>query len=532
MESNEILQFCMEKGLLLDKELLHLFSESSEVESIKFILERVKSYTNKRVITKTIFEENKDKVNKIFLNLPSDTNKSLEKLKINLGLSIEISREVSSDEKHSREGSNLNEMSVVFSPEVLEEDVKVISNFPALTKKLEVKDFVGYFKSRYLEMRNMLQDHAELESLVSINKISGNRQSFSLIGIVSDKKMTKNKNIIFEIEDLTGKIKVLINKDRKDLCKIAEEVTLDSVLGFKGTGSKEILFANEIIFPDARLPERRRSPVDESVLFIGDIHVGSKLFMEKNFLKFIDYLNGNVPGTEEEVKKIKYLFILGDTVAGVGIYPNQDQELAIPDIEAQYCKAAELIGMIRKDIKIIISPGNHDSVRIMEPQPVLDEKFAWALYELKNVILVGNPCLINLGAKNGFSGFNVLNYHGYSYHYYAGNISRLIIEKAVHKPELVMEYLLKHRHLAPTHSSTLYFPSENDPFIIRSVPDIFVSGHTHKSAISYYNNILIVSSSTWESLTAFQEKMGNEPDFCKVPMFNLKTRAIKILDFE
>jgi DNA polymerase II small subunit len=105
-------------------------------------------------------------------------------------------------------------------------------------------------------------------------------------------------------------------------------------------------------------------------------------------------------------------------------------------------------------------------------------------------------------------------------------------EKAVHKPELIMSYLLKNRHLAPTHASTLYYPHEDDPLLIRQVPDIFVSGHTHKSAVSYYNNILLVSSSSWESMTGFQEKMGNEPDFCKVPIVNLKTRAVKILDFE
>ena len=68
--------------------------------------------------------------------------------------------------------------------------------------------------------------------------------------------------------------------------------------------------------------------------------------------------------------------------------------------------------------------------------------------------------------------------------------------------------------------------------MIRKTPDIFVSGHTHKSGISYYNNILVISVSSWESFTDYQEKMGAEPDFCKVPMFNLKTRQIKILDFE
>jgi len=191
-----------------------------------------------------------------------------------------------------------------------------------------------------------------------------------------------------------------------------------------------------------------------------------------------------------------------------------------------------LLGKIRKDIKIILSPGNHDAVRIMEPQPVLDEKYAWTLYDIKNLILTTNPATVNIGAKKEFQGFNVMTYHGYSYHYYANNIPRLMEEKAVHDPVKIMKYLLKNRHLSPTHSSTLYFPSESDPNLIKDVPDILVSGHTHKSGVLYYNNILNISVSSWESKTAFQEKMGNEPDFCKVPMFNLKTRELKILDFE
>lgn len=253
--------------------------------------------------------------------------------------------------------------------------------------------------------------------------------------------------------------------------------------------------------------------------------------MEENFLRFIDYLNGKVPNTPE-VDKIKYLFIVGDLIAGVGIYPGQEKELDIPDVEEQYSKAAELLGKIKKDIKIIICPGNHDALRIMEPQPLLDEKYAWPLYNLKNVILITNPSQVNIGSKKNFPGFDVLVYHGYSFHYYANNINYLMVEKAVHKPEMIMSYLLKNRHLAPTHGSTLYFPGEQDPFFIKNIPDIFVSGHTHKSAISYYNNIMVISSSTWESLTPFQEKMGNEPDFCKVPILNLKTRAVRVLDFE
>lgn len=302
-------------------------------------------------------------------------------------------------------------------------------------------------------------------------------------------------------------------------------------MGFKGSGSREIFFANEIFFPDAALPEKKHSPVEEYALFVSDIHVGSKLFLEKNFLHFIDYLNGKIPNTPE-TEKIKYLFIVGDLVAGVGVFPNQEKILEIKDIEGQYAKFAELAGKIRGDIKMIIIPGNHDCVRLMEPQPILDEKYAWPIYNLKNAVLASNPSLINIGAKKNFPGFEVLMYHGFSYFYYAGSVPKLVSQDSANSPDKIMTYLLQHRHLAPTHASVQYMPSEKDPLLIRKIPDIFVSGHTHTGTVSNYNNILVISTSCWEDLTPIQEKFGSKPNFCKVPMFNLKTRQIRILDFE
>ncbi|MEK6875409.1 MAG: metallophosphoesterase [Nanoarchaeota archaeon] len=523
MDVQEILNFCLERGLLVDKDILNLFREV-DTETGKILIEKIIGHTKKRFITKHTFDENKEQFKKIFLELPEENRQSIEKLKIKLGLSIEISKEISK-ESLIQEKKEVRKKLDEFN------DIRILSMTPALSKKLEVKDFVRYFRNRFSDMKSILQGHSELGNLISINKISGNRQGASIIGLVIDKRATKNKNLLIDIEDLTGEIKVLINHDNKELFEKAKDIALDSVIGVKGSGNREIIFASDIILPEAMLFNRKKSESDEWVLFTGDMHVGSKLFMEKNFLRFIDYLNGKVPNTPE-VEKIKYLFLIGDLIAGVGIYPGQEEELIIPEVEAQYAKVAELLGKIRKDIKIIISPGNHDALRIMEPQPLLDEKYAWPLYNLKNIVLTGNPAYLNIGSRKAFPGFNVLTYHGYSFHYYAGNIESLVKEKAAHKPEMIMSYLLKNRHLAPTHTSTLYFPSERDPFLIKEVPDIFISGHTHKSAINYYNNILLVSSSTWESLTAFQEKMGNEPDFCKVPMFNLKTRQVKILDFE
>lgn len=520
MNSKEILSFCLNKGILLDKELLNLFSETEDVDSVKLFIEKVGLHTKKKFLTKEVFSESKENIDFLFSDLPSERKKSVEKLKIKLGLNIEISKEV-------------EEVVSVPKQSFLEEDnsVRIVSMAPPSSKKLEVKDFVKYFRNRFESMRNILQEHSELDNLVSIDKLSNNNQSVAVIGMVSSKTITKNKNIIFEIEDLTGKLKVLITQNKKDLYEKAEEISLDSIIGFKGSGSKEIFFVNDVVFPESLLPERKKSPFEEYALFIADLHFGSNRFMEKNFLKFLDYLNGKVPNTPE-VNKIKYLFIVGDIVTGVGNYPDQEKDLVIDNLEDQFSKLAELLGKLRSDIKIIISPGNHDGVRIMEPQPVIDEKYAWPLYNLKNVFLTTNPAIVNIGAKSGFSGFNVLTYHGFSFPYYANNVPSLIKKNAMNCPENIMKYLLLNRHLAPSHASAQYFPLEKDNLLIKGIPDIFVAGHTHKCAVSYYNNILVISASCWEEMTPYQEKFGNIPDHCKVPMVNLKTRAVKILDFE
>ncbi len=512
MDTEEILKFCVEKGLLLDREVLELFSEEGDIENVKLVIEKIKNQTQKKIITRNLFYENKDKLNLFFSSLPIERQ---ENLKIKLGLSIEISKKIDIKNNLKEEDSK----------------VRIISMDYCEGKKLKVGDFINYFRNRFLNMRGFLQNNSLLDNLVSIDKISNLKQGISIIGMISGKKITKNKNMILDVEDLTGRIKILINKDNKDVFEKAEDLALDSVIGFKCFGNREILFAQEIVFPEARLFERKRSPIEEYALFLGDLQYGSKKFMRENFLKFINYLNGGI-GNVQETDKIKYLFIVGDLVSGVGVYPDHERDLEIVDLEDQYLRVANLLSKIRKDIKIIISPGNHDGVRLMEPQPIFDEKYAWPLYELENVVLSGNPALVNIGAMRDFSGFNVLTYHGFSYPFFADNVPKLMRIKAMNSPEKIMEYLLKLRHLAPTHGSVQYFPGNNDSHLIKEIPDIFVSGHTHKSGVSYFNNILIVSGSTWEELTPYQEKFGNIPDHCKVPMLNLKTRALKILDFE
>ena len=513
----------MKNGLLVDDSVLELFKDEEDFESVKIIIEKIKNRTHQNMITKNIFYNNPEELKQVFSEIPEENQKIVKNLKIKLGLSIEISHELISKTEKKCEVKNR-----------IEGVVKILSLNKLNEKKLEVSDFVKHFRNRFNDMKNILQEHSSLKNLISINKISGDRNNFSIIGMVTGKSVTKNKNIILDVEDFTGRIKVLINQNKKELYSDAEDIALDSVLGFNGSGNSEIFFANEIVFPESKIPERKYSPNEEYALFIGDLHFGSKRFLRKGFDKFLDYLDGKVPGTKEEVSKIKYLFLVGDIVTGVGNYPNQENDLELFDLEEQFLGLSELLGRIRKDIKIIISPGNHDGVRLMEPQPALNEKYAWPLYDMENVILTGNPCNVSIGSdyKTDFKGFNVLTYHGFSFPYFAGNINSLIQKKAMNCPEEIMKFLLKNRHLSPSHGGTQYYPLEEDALLIKNVPDIFVSGHTHKCGITYYNNILVVSVACWEAMTPYQEKFGNKPDHCKVPMVNLKTRAVKLLDFE
>ncbi len=529
MDPKEILKFCIQNGLLVDQEILKIISENSDIESAKLIIKNIKNKTSEKVITRQLFEKEQGQVSKVFSDIPLENQEKLQKLKIKLGISIEVSKEVEKvvgDVKQKEE-----EVEIKKTPYENKTGVKILSRTPSPGKKHEIGDFVQMYRSRFIKMRDMIKNRRELRNLTSINKITGSSQSVSIIGLISDKRKTKNGNLLFDVEDLTGKIRVLVNQNKKELYEQARDIPLDGIIGFRCGGNREILFANDLYYPDAGLSIKKHSKIEEYALFLSDIQCGSKIFLEKNFLEFIKYLNGEIPNTPE-VEKIKYIFLVGDVVEGVGIFPRQERELAIKDLEGQYSRLAELLDKIRKDITIIISPGNHDGVRLMEPQPILDEKYAWPLYNLKNVVMTPNPAIVNMGAKKGFEGFDVLVYHGFSYPYYADNVPSLIDEDNVmNKPNLIMKYLLKNRHLAPTHKSTQYFPSENDDMIIENTPDIFVSGHTHKMDIAYYKNILLISAATWEKQNKFQERMANTPDFSKVPMFNLKTREIKILDF-
>jgi DNA polymerase II small subunit len=342
---------------------------------------------------------------------------------------------------------------------------------------------------------------------------------------------------MLKVEDPTGEIAVLISVNNTELHKFAKELVLDEIIGITGSYGKDIIFANSIILPDIPLThELKKHPEEIYAAFIGDPHLGSNVFLEDDFMKMVNWINGEI-GSEKQkqiAKKIKYIFIVGDLVEGVGIYPGQDNDLAekYHDIKIQYDQITNMLKKIRKDITIIICPGNHDYGRIAEPQLPLTNEYSKSLQNMENVKLVSNPAFINFGKTENFPGFNVIMYHGGSLIYYSENVPKIRNaggQKAVH---LTMEFLLQRRHLAPTHGSTLYIPDpEKDFLFIDSIPDFFITGHIHRANIGSYRNITLISSSCWTGKTEDQVKRGLEPQIAKLPIVNLKTRKVTLINF-
>lgn len=502
----EILKLCMSRGFLLDKEMLDFLSNMND-EGAKNLVDVLGSLGfSERVITKRLFQENFEKIKSFLINDYKDDEINAFFGGINY---LKKKEEIQKEE------------------EPVSGKVKLISAPAFPQKKVEVKDFVNHFRSRYESMKRIFES-LDLDNLTSIKRIGNERGNHTIIGLVSEKTITKNKNLLIEVEDLTGKAIILVNSNKKDIFDKAKDLLLDDIVAFDVTGSSEMLFANNIIYPEAGLEEKRKSNFDEYIAVVGDLHVGSTMFLEKNFLRFVKWVNGEEGSPEQRAiaKKVKYLFFMGDNVDGVNQRPGQEPDLAIKTSLGQYKKVEELLRLVRSDVQLVMIPGNHDMVWLGEPQQIISHKYAPGLHEMKNLHLVPNPCLVEVDG-----GFKILIYHGGSINSLIEEIPEIRMKYGHNSPTVVVKEMLKRRHLAPTHGLVDYIPCEKDPMVIEIIPDIILTGDQHRAEASIYNNILMISGSCFQSKTPFEEKVGNNPDPCKIPLFNLKTREIKIMDF-
>ncbi|PIN81771.1 hypothetical protein COV13_00050 [Candidatus Woesearchaeota archaeon CG10_big_fil_rev_8_21_14_0_10_32_9] len=420
-----------------------------------------------------------------------------------------------------------------------EHKIKIIKSYDKPPKKRTFQDFVSVFNLRFKNITQMLKYRQDLQGITSISRLvnKNNNERVTIIGMIQDKSLTKNNSLIIKLEDLTGTITAIVKETEKnkELYQTSNDLVLDEVIGVVGVIINKALFIEKIVFPDIPLSkELKKQKEEEYVVLLGDTHFGSKHFMKEEFTKFIHWINGEL-GNEEQrtiAQKTKYLILTGDIVEGVGIYPGQEADLEILDIKEQYQEAANWLKKIPQTIKLVVMSGNHDAGRLSEPQERPFKDMAEAIWAMPNITIVSNPAQVNVGAKDDFPGFDFLLYHGGSLIYYSENVPSIREAGGQKRSDLIMKFLLQRRHLAPTHKSTLYLPdSEEDFLLIDAVPDFFITGHIHRSSVSSYRNVTLVNASCWTETTDDQIKRGLEPLPARIPIINLKTRDVKIMNF-
>ena len=408
-----------------------------------------------------------------------------------------------------------------------ESDLEIISDpTESISTVGTIEDFYQYFCNRFEKMSRILTERTDVKDAGTLkNALRASQNTVNkFIAMITEKREKKGRLFLF-VEDLEETATILVPETLLHNYPSTLYLTLDQVVCFEAVkGRKDFFIARNIIFPD--VPERRiqenNNPL--SALLIADIHFGSKTFLDKIFNKMIFWLNGKI-GSQKQIEKasaIKYLIIAGDLVDGVGIYPNQEKELLVPDIYQQYRSVAQYLEQIPEYIEVIIVPGNHDAASQALPQPAISREYAKPIYEARNIVSLGNPSEIKLGGRT------FLIYHGNN----LVDIASTIPNVNVDQPQKGVEHLLKIRHLAPEFGAkTPISPEPHDLLVIERAPDVFQTGHLHTEGHLFYRGTQIVCCGAWQSQTSYQKSLGITPTVGSVSIINLNNVNLSMLNF-
>ncbi|RQG94622.1 DNA-directed DNA polymerase II small subunit [Natrarchaeobius chitinivorans] len=382
----------------------------------------------------------------------------------------------------------------------------------------EYEDFVAVFRDRLERLGSKLKGRVNHRPATAIQSMPGGSE-VGMVGLVNDIRSTASGHWLIELEDATGTFPWLVMKDR-EYADLVQELLCDEALAMEGTLSDDagIAFVDSMYFPDVpRTHEPSTADRHVQAALISDVHVGSEEFMADAWSAFTDWLH------TQEAQHVEYLLIAGDMVEGVGVYPNQDEELDVVDIYEQYEAFSERLKSVPGNIEVVMIPGNHDAVRLAEPQPGFDEDLR-EIMSAHDSRIVSNPSTVTL------EGVSVLMYHGVSLDEV---IAELPEEKASYdEPHKAMYQLLKKRHVAPQFGGhTRLAPEEKDHLVIEEVPDIFHTGHVHKLGFGKYHNVLAINSGCWQAQTDFQASVNIDPDAGYAPIVDLDTLDVTVQKF-
>jgi DNA polymerase II small subunit len=392
---------------------------------------------------------------------------------------------------------------------------------PLLADRDPLQAYGGLFAHRFAALSRILRGRSGLPDLTPIGSLRSREGELSVIGMVREIRTTSEKHhTILTIEDDTGTLEVLVPKGSPE---VRETFLLDEVVGLRLRARRErnrIPIVTGVLRPDVPPSrEQHRTDFDSRAMFISDLHIGSRSFLVDAWGRLADYLKGQ--GPEPEVAAtIRHLVIAGDLVDGIGIYPNQERDLAILDIFEQYAELGRRLRELPSRIQVVAIPGNHDAVSPAEPQPPLPHELAGTLPG--PVKILANPSTFSL------DGVVVTAYHGRGF----DDLIPALPGASYAKPTDVMKRMLAMRHLAPMYGGkTPLSPQSRDGLLLDPVPDIFVTGHAHTFGADRYKGILLLNASTWQAVTDYQRMRNITPVPARAALVHLTDLSLQVLDF-
>ena len=202
--------------------------------------------------------------------------------------------------------------------------------------KGKMEDIVNLFYDRYQKVADMLRNQAGFKASGTIKQIQKEKRknrTYNIVGIVLDLRRTKSGGKMVTIEDMSSTIDVFVRKDDPACATIFK----DEVLGISGRFGDDgrMFWVDRVVHPDL-LPKHQNKGGEEfdpvSIAFISDLHMGSKRFLEKEWDKMVDWMNG----TDETAQNIKWLVLSGDVIDGIGIYLGHEENICIANSFDQY----------------------------------------------------------------------------------------------------------------------------------------------------------------------------------------------------
>ncbi|MEM2238182.1 MAG: metallophosphoesterase [Candidatus Caldarchaeum sp.] len=414
----------------------------------------------------------------------------------------------------------VEETTMVYTPNIM------IQNSVEENQRIEgsVEEFRHYFQNRYYSIRRLLERRRLNFIPVSEAFSVKDGEEVYLAVMVQGKRERKN-SVAVEVDDPSGVLTVVVPRKNQQLYKQTAELLNDVVLGLKVRRAGNLYVLREIIYPDVEeMNYKNLPPAPEAyVCLISDVHVGSKNFRKDLFEKFLDWLSR---GRDGVVKRISHIVVDGDLVEGVGVYPGQENDLLVKNVEDQLKQAADLLAEIPERIEIVFSPGNHEPVRKAIPQPPLQTRYREIVNAKRKVHFVSNPATLV------FDGRRILAYHGQGLDELIQSLPDVSYSNLKETAPRVIASMLRFRHLAPVYGeNTQLMPTEEDRLVISEQPHLLQTGHIHVTVNTSYRGVLLVNAGAWQDQTDYQKSMGLEPMVGYAALLNIARMTVQLKYF-